>query len=240
MAQIRLQPPEPFNFHNPDDWSCWRRRFQQFREASGLSDKPPSKQISTFLYCLGEEAESVLASINATADDCRDFDRTIAKFDAYFTVRKNVIYERAWFNRQNQQSGDTAEQYIMALYTFSENCEYGDMTGEMIRDRLVVSIRDTALSEKLQMDSALTLESAKKAIRQREAVHEQQLTLKGNGRGNTDVDGIHTQHKPGKQRNGQRQNRTNTRNPHSGEKCTRCGRERHPREKCPGKRHAVP
>ncbi len=48
----------------------------------------------------------------------------------------------------------------------------------MIRDRLVVGIRDNTLSEKLQMDSALTLESANKAIRQREAVHEQQITLK--------------------------------------------------------------
>ena len=38
MAQIRLEPPEPFNFRKPDDWSRWKRRFQQFREASGLSE----------------------------------------------------------------------------------------------------------------------------------------------------------------------------------------------------------
>ena len=48
----------------------------------------------------------------------------------------------------------------------------------MIRDKLVVGIRNTALSEKLQMDAALTLEKAKRLIRQHEAVHEQQETLK--------------------------------------------------------------
>ena len=179
MAEIRLQPPEPFNLRNPDDWQRWKRRFQQFREASGLSEASEKKQISTLLYCLGEEAEAVLASTNATADDRKEYGSILAKFDSFFQVRKNVIYERARFNRRNQQSGESSEEYIMALYSLAENCEYGAMEEEMIRDRLVVGIRDTALSEKLQMDSALTLESAKKLIRQREAVHEQQRALKG-------------------------------------------------------------
>ena len=47
----------------------------------------------------------------------------------------------------------------------------------MIRDRLVVGIRDIALSQKLQLDADLTLEKAKRNIRQREAVSEQQRIL---------------------------------------------------------------
>lgn len=35
----------------------------------------------------------------------------------------------------------------------------------MIRDRLVVGIRDTGLSERLQLDCKLTLEKAKKAAK---------------------------------------------------------------------------
>ena len=243
MAQIRLQPPDPFDIRNPDDWPRWRHRYQQFREASGLSDESASKQISTFLYCLGEEAESVLASTNATAEDRRDFDRTIARFDTYFKVRNNVIYERARFNRRNQQSAETAEQYIMALYALSEHCDYGNMTEEMIRDRFVVGIRDTALSEKLQMDPKLTLESAKKATRRREAVREQQKTLQGGNRTSTDVDAVHWQRRgrPKQRVGGQRSERRESRavtsrdNAQTGEKCSRCGRERHPREKCPAR-----
>ena len=47
----------------------------------------------------------------------------------------------------------------------------------MIRDRLVVGIRNNSLSEQLQMDADLMLEKAKKAIRQKEAVHGQQSVL---------------------------------------------------------------
>ena len=246
MAQIRLPPPDPFDFRNPDDWPRWKRRFQQFREASGLSGESASKQISTLLYCLGEAAECVLASTNATAEDRADYDRVLERFDGHFNVRKNVIYERARFNRRNQQSGETAEQYIMALYELSEHCDYDEMKEEMIRDRLVVGIRDTTLSERLQMDPKLTLESAKKAIRQREAVHEQQRALRG---GDSQVDAIHPRRsrttdanrKRGRGKFAEHRNPGNPSNTpskastHDGAKCGRCGRERHPREKCPAK-----
>jgi len=49
----------------------------------------------------------------------------------------------------------------------------------MIRDRLVVGIRDSALSERLQLDPELTLDKAKKMVQQKEAVKDQQTVLKG-------------------------------------------------------------
>ena len=51
----------------------------------------------------------------------------------------------------------------------AQGCEYGVMTDKQIRDRLVVGIRDESLSERLQIEYKLTLEQAKKFIRQREA-----------------------------------------------------------------------
>ena len=49
----------------------------------------------------------------------------------------------------------------------------------MFRDRIVVGIRDSGLSERLQMDPDLTLDKAMKAVRQREAVKEQHQQLQG-------------------------------------------------------------
>ena len=69
MAALQLKPPEPFNFKTPDEWPRWCKRFEQFRIASGLSEDSVEKQISTLLYCLGEEAESVLSSADTTTDD---------------------------------------------------------------------------------------------------------------------------------------------------------------------------
>ena len=93
------------------------------------------------------------------------------------------------------------------------------------------------------MDPKLTLESAKKATRQREAVREQQQTLQGGNRTSTDVDAVHWQRRGrpkqrvGGQRSERRESQAVTRrdNAQTGEKCSRCGRERHPREKCPAR-----
>ena len=98
------------------------------------------------------------------------------KFDEYFKVRHYIIFERAHFNRRNQQPGESADEYITVLHQLAQG-KYGKMTDKLICDRLVVGIRDDSLSERLQIESNLTLEQAKKFIRQREAIQQQQSIL---------------------------------------------------------------
>ena len=141
----------------------------------------------TLLYCLGEEGEDLLRSTNITEDERKSYSSVRQKLNGFFQVRKNIIFERAKFNRRSQLAGETADQFIASLYSLAENCNYADLKEKMIRDRLVVGIRDIALSEKLQLDAELTLEKAKKAIRQREAVHEHQDVLIGDRKASTQI-----------------------------------------------------
>ncbi|KAK9681228.1 hypothetical protein QE152_g38474 [Popillia japonica] len=52
------------------------------------------------------------------------------------------------------------------------------MTDELIRDKLVVAIREIKLSERMQMDSKLTLTDAKTLIVQNERVKQENKNLK--------------------------------------------------------------
>ena len=88
-----------------------------------------------------------------------------------------MIYERARFNTRRQQVGESVEQYILALYSLIQDCDYSQE--QVIRDRLVIGIRDAQLSKRMQMDPELTLEKAKKLVRQAEAVNEENQTLTG-------------------------------------------------------------
>ena len=47
--------------------------------------------------------------------------------------------------------------FISNVYALAEHCGYGDLWDELIRDRLVVGICDSKLSEQLQLDADLTL-----------------------------------------------------------------------------------
>ena len=50
--------------------------------------------MSTLLYCLGGSTDDVLTSTNISAEDCKKYDSVLTKFDEFFKVRKNVIFER--------------------------------------------------------------------------------------------------------------------------------------------------
>ena len=180
MATIQLQPPNPFDFKHPDDWQSWKRRFEQYRHASGLATGNEQRQVSTLLYCLGEQADAVLSSTGISEDNRKKYSEVMSKFDEYFKVRKNIIFERARFNRRNQLPGETAEEYITVLFNLVDSCDYGELRDEMLRDRLVVGIRDFALSERLQMDPELTLDKTMKTVQQKEAVHQHNSQLQGN------------------------------------------------------------
>ena len=238
MANIRLEPPEPFDFKTPDEWEKWKRRFEQFRVASGLSVEPGERQVCTLLYCLGEGAENVLSSMNVTAEERGSYVAVLKKFNDFFQVRKNIIFERARFNRRVQSAGESVELFISDLYSLAANCEYGALKDEMIRDRLVVGLLDCALSERLQLDPELTLEKAKRAARQKEAVKEQQQSLKSDLKtpGTTDVDAVG-------QRGGEQVRGPSTHStvnlPKMGRtRCGNCGRGPHTRENCPARRVA--
>ena len=64
----------------------------------------------------------------------------------------------------------------MDLYCLLEYCGYGTLLNEMIRNRIVVRLRDATLSEKLQLDSDLNLDKAVKSARE-SASNKQQQTL---------------------------------------------------------------
>ena len=111
-----------------------------------------------------------------------------------------------------------------------------------------MGIQDDAVSKKLQLISDLTLEKAKKEIRQNEAVQEQQRTLKateGSGVGNGSLETaavtdprhqINPQRRSNAKQTQQQSNRGRTFP--RGRTCTRCGKGQHPKEKCPA-RNAV-
>ena len=101
-----LSPPAAFPFDTPDLWPKWKRRFKQYRVASGLSKEAEERQVSgTLLYCLGEEAEDILVSTNISDDHRKQYEAVLSKFDNFFRAGQKECHYRA---RQVQQAWSTA------------------------------------------------------------------------------------------------------------------------------------
>ena len=231
MTEARVAPPEAFNFRRPEEWTRWKRRFDRYRSVSGLNTKDDAAQINTLIYCMGDDAEDILVSFSLSEEDAKKYGTVEKKFDDHFNPRKNVIFERAKFNSRKQEDGEPVESFITELYKLSEHSNYGDMRNEMIRDRIVVGIRDARLSERLQLDHKLTLDDAVTAVRQSEQVKQQQTVLRGTDvKPATRIDAVQKgrKHRPPPDKK--------TSEPNKAEKCGKCGKSpAHNRERCPAR-----
>ncbi|UYV76022.1 hypothetical protein LAZ67_13002171 [Cordylochernes scorpioides] len=165
---IQVAAPEGFNFGKPNEWPIWFKRFQRYRIASELSEKSENEQVNALIYIMGDKAEEILILFNLSEAQINDYKLVVSKFQDYFIGKRNVIYERAKFNRRSQGETEPVEEFITNLYVLAETCSYGILKEEMIRDRLVVGVKNLNLSEKLQLESKLTLEKAIQIVRQSE------------------------------------------------------------------------
>ena len=205
MADVRISPPENFAFTRPEEWSKWIRRFERFRNASGLAEKEQPTQIHTLVYTMGDEAEDILTSFRLTEEQGKTYATVVERFHRHFVKRRNLIFERAKFNRRKQEEGELVDDFIMDLYRLAEHCSYGELHDELIRDRIVVGLRCAALSEKLQRDADLTLEKVVQMAREDETIKKEQALLRSDfqedkaaGRSNSELDFVRRK-PPGKE-----------------------------------------
>ena len=126
--------------------------------ATELDKKDKGKQVNTLIYTMGDEADDILLSFNLSPEDLQRYDVVKNRFENHFIAKRNVIYERAKFNVRIQNDGEPVEAFITDLHCLAEHCEFGTLKDQLIRDRIVVGLRNKQLSEKLQLDPDLTLE----------------------------------------------------------------------------------
>ena len=192
---------------------------------------------------LGDEAEDILASITFDEEgDELKYGKVKEKFENHFIVRRNVIYERAKFNSRVQGESEPVDSFITDLHRLAEYCEYGQLKEEMIRDRLVVGLKDVNLSEKLQLDPDLDLTTAVTKVRQSESVKKQQEVIRSgmpSAQASSSLDAVKSEFRKNRfakkqpdqkaKYRGQGNRSSNT------QKCHRCGREPHSKQSCPAR-----
>ncbi|XP_077553431.1 uncharacterized protein LOC144168294 [Haemaphysalis longicornis] len=233
-ASFQITAPDPFTF-SPSDWPQWKRRFLRYRAASGLSDRPKECQVDALVYLMGPQAEDIFNTFKLTTDEQKNFDAVLKGFQDYFIPRRNIIYERAKFNTRVQLDGESVEDFATALHALADSCNYGELREELIRDRLVVGLKNHKLSQTLQLDPSLDLMKALTITRQNEAVQQQQAELlSGTPKEAVNLDALKVRRsRPAKDPVATQP--PTTHHPRGFEKCGWCGKERHARAICPAK-----
>ncbi|XP_028162798.1 uncharacterized protein LOC114354567 isoform X2 [Ostrinia furnacalis] len=207
--QAKVTPPGIFSFV-PEEWPKYKTRFMRYMSLTGQNNNADEEKINCLIYCMGERAEDVILQFG---EDAMCYLNLLKKFDDFFAPKRNVIYERFKFNARVQLQGERVDEFVTEIHRLAEHCEYGVLKTDLIRDRIVVGIADKSLSDRMLLKPDLTLEEAIQMGRQSEIQQEETKKMRGEV---TELMKI--------------EKRKNTGN------CWFCGKERHPREKCPAEK----
>lgn len=149
-----VSTPESFNFADPSSWPKWRKRFERYMSIAGHVNKPDEEKNNLLLYLMGEESENILLQFDPKPET---YVETLDCFEKHFIPRRNIIFERFKFNSCIQKPEEPVEKFITRLHKLAENCDFGALKDELIRDRIVVGMLDRKTSERLQLMEKLSL-----------------------------------------------------------------------------------
>ena len=133
IASFRFASYRIVSFRTKD-----HKPFERYRTASGLKDKSEQEQVSTLLYAIGDSADDILTTLKV--DEAKSsYEEMKTALDNYFGARRNVIIERARFNRRIQRPGESIDSFIQDLYRLADECGYSTLREELTR-RLVQAL----------------------------------------------------------------------------------------------------
>ncbi|GFV13686.1 transposon Tf2-9 polyprotein [Trichonephila clavipes] len=74
---------------------------------------------------------------------------------------------------KEENTGQTIETYVTQLKTLTSKCEFAEQENGLIRDRIVLGIKDSVLQERLLRENNLSIEKTIEILRAAEASREQ-------------------------------------------------------------------
>ena len=179
MAQSLIPPPSKMEVKGDivSNWSFFKDSWHNYVIATELNEKDKKIQVATLLSVMGKECIQIYKNLPLTDAQRKDPETIIKALGDHFEPQRNTIYERYLFNLTQQEPNETFDQFISRLRQLVATCEYGVLSDEMVRDRIVIGIRDNNARERLLRDIKLTLAKAIEACRTSERAAKQRLTM---------------------------------------------------------------
>lgn len=219
-------------------WKMFKDQFSVYQVVKGISKmETEDEKICHMLVSMGSEAVPIYNQFifdDSDANKKKTLKNAIKFFDQYFEPVKNVIFERSIFNVMKQEPSESIHSFIVKLQTQSENCEYGTMRAEMVRDRIVVGVRDIELRKYLIDTDNLTLELCIQKAKQYVANQLQAEKMGSQTQSNasadepSNIDVVFQEKKKAQKKSGDKSSMQDLT-----EQCKKCGKWKHFAGRCP-------
>ncbi|GLV48422.1 hypothetical protein CBL_20979 [Carabus blaptoides fortunei] len=129
---MEFKPPRGLNLEGDvsQNWKDFKQKFDIFLEANEYTSKTDAIKIAMLLNCIGDEALALYNTFKINENEG-------AKYDS--------------------QESETFDHYQTELKKLSHTCEFGEKQDSLIRDKIIIGIKDKTLQERLLREENLML-----------------------------------------------------------------------------------
>lgn len=155
------RPPEALPDKQPMDktWRMWKQEFTIFLKAARLEEASSDAKASLLLNTIGKVG--IIAMQDMEFDnpdkDQQNFEILMQKFDDLFDPPKREIEERYKFYTRSKKNNEPIEAYITDLKEKAKSCNFGDLTESLIRDMVILDIKDKHMRKMMFEEKNLDL-----------------------------------------------------------------------------------
>ena len=163
------------------DWKLFKAQLNIYMVAKKF-DKMGEEKIANTLLLMGSESVPIYEQFvfSDTENERKTLANVLRMFEKHCEPVKNTIYERVKFNGLKQ--GELSiHQFITALQSQADACDYGEMRDELVRDRIVVGVNDAKFMEYLIDVDNLKLVSCIQKSKQYVSYHKHMRKMEASG-----------------------------------------------------------
>ncbi|KAK1122730.1 hypothetical protein K0M31_020486 [Melipona bicolor] len=146
-----VRPPEPLSNSGDmvQNWQKWKKDFMIFMKASNCINKPKNYQAYLLRTYIGKMGQDIIEKIVSDLKERDDMNILLAKLDKHFCHQKNEVIERYNFFNSNKKPDESIEDYIVDLKNKAKYCNFGNKTEGLIRDKIIIELKNKQLRKKL-------------------------------------------------------------------------------------------
>ena len=162
-----------------DNWKLWKQMWTNYMVIANLDSQSSEYKVALFFLCIGVKALKIFNGFQFDRPgDKYDLIKIIEKFNQFTIGELNETFERYTFNSRNQEENESIDDYVTALRTLAKTCNFCDcMDDTIIRDRIVLRIKDKQTRKRLLQERKLTLKTCINLCKSSEATNVQLKTI---------------------------------------------------------------
>ena len=164
-----------------ENWKLWKEKFNNYFVISRLDRETPEFQLAMFKHTIGDDGLKVIKTFNyAEGENSGDWRVVMEKMEKHCVGEVNEIYERYCFNMRDKLPTESVDTFVAELRNLAKTCNFCDcLRNSLIRDRIVLGIKNEQTTKKLLRIRDLTLNRCIDVCRSEEVAELQMKSLSG-------------------------------------------------------------